>query len=214
MCGRYGLYDIGDSELLEEYLGDSFTPNYNAAPTQSMPVITNSDGKQTVKIMHWGIERTLGQNVEKNLFNTRSEKALERFWGKTVRTHRCLIPANGFYEWQKSKDGKIPYWIHSPKESLLYFAGIYDVDSDGQEHYSIMTTTPNEEMSKLHDRMPVILDDNARDLWLQSEETDDELLSELLRPLPDTSLEMYAVSKDVNYVRNNTGKLIAPLNPV
>jgi len=207
------LYDIGDSELLEKYLGQDFKPNYNAAPTQSMPVISVNDGKVSVKKMVWGIDRKLGPDVEKNLFNTRSEKALGRFWGKTVRTHRCLVPANGFYEWKKSKDGKQPFWIYSPLHKLIYFAGIYDVDNEGNEHYSIMTASPNKEMSQLHDRMPVILDAADQDNWLQAGEDESELLSELLRPLPDGSLTMHEVSKDVNYVRNNKGELIVPLNP-
>ena len=213
MCGRYGLYDISESELLQENKGYDFKPNYNAAPTQSMPVIALYGEKQTVKVMEWGINRKLGPEVERDIFNTRSEKALERFWGKTVRSHRCLIPANGFYEWKKTADGKIPYWIHSPKYSMVYFAGIYDMDTEGNEHYSIITTTPNKEMSELHDRMPVVLEGKARDAWLSVDDTETELLDELLKPLADGSLTMYQVSKDVNYVRNNNGELIAPLNP-
>lgn len=213
MCGRYGLYDISESKLLQESKDYIFKPNYNVAPTQSMPVITGDGDTQTVKVMQWGITRKLGPDTEKSLFNTRSEKALDRFWGKTVKEHRCLVPANGFYEWKKTKDGKTPFWIHSDGHGIIYFAGIYSLDADGHENYSIMTTTPNGEMSQLHDRMPVILEGDARDVWLQADESETELLSELLRPLPDDSLEIYEVSKDVNYVRNNTGELIAPINP-
>lgn len=212
MCGRYGLYDIKESELLQENKGYSFKPNYNVAPTQSMPVVITSGNLPTVKVMQWGISRRIGPDTEKSIFNTRSEKALERFWGKTVKNTRCLIPANGFYEWQKSKDGKTPYWIQSYDHPLMYFAGIYDVDNKGIEHYSIMTTTPNAEMSKLHNRMPVILGSKAQDAWLHVEAQDIEILEELLKPLPDDSLEIYEVSKDVNYVRNNFGELIIPLN--
>lgn len=212
MCGRYGLYDIKESELLQENKGYTFKPNYNVAPTQTMPVIKADNNKSVVDVMQWGITRRIGPDTEKSIFNTRSEKALERFWGKTVKSHRCMIPANGFYEWQKSNDGKIPYWIHLFDHDLLYFAGIFDIDSEGKEHYSIMTTTPNEEMSRLHDRMPVILDEKAREAWLHAGESDTDMLEELLRPLPDDSLEIYEVSKNVNYVRNNSGELIAPLN--
>ena len=96
---------------------------------------------------------------------------------------------------------------------MVYFAGIYDMDTEGNEHYSIITTTPNKEMSELHDRMPVVLEGKARDAWLSVDDTETELLDELLKPLADGSLTMYQVSKDVNYVRNNNGELIAPLNP-
>lgn len=212
MCGRYGLYDVKESELLTENKGYNFQPNYNAAPTQKMPVVIADLNNLGVKVMEWGITRKLGPDIEKNIFNTRSEKALERFWGKTVKSHRCLIPANGFYEWKKSENGKIPYWIQAFDHKLIFFAGIYDIDSEGNEHYSIMTTTPNEEMSSLHDRMPVILDKKAQDAWLYVDEKDADLLEELLRPLPDDSLELYEVSKEVNYVRNNSGDLIKPLN--
>lgn len=212
MCGRYGLYDISQSQILKDSTGYGFSPNYNAAPTQSMPVIAEKDDKPAVEVMLWGIERKLGPDIEKNVFNTRAEKALGRFWGRTVKTHRCLIPANGFYEWQKTSDGKVPYWIFSPKASLIYFAGIYDTDSEGKPHYSIMTTGANEEMKTIHDRMPVILGAEAQHAWLHAGENETGLLEELLRPLPDGTLDMFEVSKAVNMVRNNSGELIKPLN--
>ncbi len=215
MCGRYGLYEFDESDYeppLQGNKGYTFKPNYNVAPTQSMPVITNDSGKQTLAIMQWGISRKLGPDIEKNIFNTRSEKAMERFWGKTVRNNRCLIPANGFYEWQKTDDGKQPYWITMPGKNLLYFAGIFDSDKEGNFHYSIMTTAPNHEMEKLHDRMPVILQGDGRDAWLFAESEETELLTDLLKPLGDSSLHMYAVSKNVNVVKNNDDKLILPMN--
>jgi putative SOS response-associated peptidase YedK len=212
MCGRYGLYDISDSEILKDNLGYEFTPNYNAAPTQSMPIITGDEGSPKVEIMQWGILRKLGPAIEKSIFNTRSEKALDRFWGNTVKTRRCLVPANGFYEWRHGKEGKVPYWIRLADGRLLYFAGIYDTDTDGERHYSIMTTTPNEEMESLHNRMPVILSDEARELWLSETANDPDMLSDLLRPAPDRSLEIFEVSRDVNVVRNNDGHLIEPVN--
>lgn len=212
MCGRYGLYDVNDSEILKENSGYTFKPNYNVAPTQTMPVITSESGSLSVQAMQWGINRRIGPDKEKDIFNTRSEKALDRFWGKTVKNNRCLVPANGFYEWQKTKEGKQPYWISMPGSSLIYFAGIYDTDKDGNLHYSIMTTSPNYEMEKLHDRMPVILRDDGQDAWLFAESEETELLSDLLKPLGDGALFMYPVSKEVNIVKNNNGELIKPMN--
>jgi putative SOS response-associated peptidase YedK len=212
MCGRYGLYDVTESTILKENTGYDFKPNYNAAPTQSMPVITLNNNQKAIAVMQWGITRKLGPQVEKNIFNTRSEKALDRFWGKNVKTHRCLVPANGFYEWRKTTDGKIPFWIHSPTSSLIYFAGIFDEDAEGNRHYSIMTTPPNKEMSEIHDRMPVILQKEAQDGWLLAASDESEFLAELMKPLPDNSLEMYEVSKEVNIVKNNNGQLLLPIN--
>lgn len=212
MCGRYGLYDISESNILLENKGYNFKPNYNAAPTQTMPVITATENDKSVKIMKWGIKRKLGPEIEKDIFNTRSEKALERFWGKTVKNHRCLVPANGFYEWRKAESGKIPFWIHAKDKGIIYFAGIYNLDAEGNEHYSIMTTSPNEEMESIHNRMPVILNEEGQNNWLLTPAEEAEMLAELLRPIPDGSLDMFEVSREVNVVKNNHGKLMAPVN--
>lgn len=206
------MYNYDDDRLLLEELKDSFRPNYNAAPTQTMPVITEEKGSKHVSQMEWGISRKLGRDAERKLFNTRSEKAFDRFWGKTVKEHRCLVPANGFYEWRRTGAGKTPFWIHPKNAALLYFAGIFTETGDGQQQYSIMTTAPNKEMSALHDRMPAVLNKEAREAWLLTGESDTELLSELLRPAPDDSLEIIEVSRDVNYTRNNDGHLMAPVN--
>lgn len=212
MCGRYGLYDISEDDILEENLGYEFKPNYNAAPTQAMPTILNQDGKLSVAKMVWGIPRTLGKDVTKNIFNTRSEKAFERFWGKTTKSNRCLIPANGFYEWKTTSTGKVPYWIHPTHGKLFYFAGIYDLDPDGVPHYSILTTTPNHIMEPIHNRMPVMLAGDSKDLWLNPKETEAAFLEELLKPAPDSALEMYEVSKEVNVARTNNSHLMLPVN--
>jgi putative SOS response-associated peptidase YedK len=212
MCGRYGLYDISENTILKENLGYDFNPNFNAAPTQSMPVLIEQNGNQRVDIMAWGISRKLGPDIEKNIFNTRSDKAFGRFWNKTVLSNRCLVPANGFFEWRRSGGEKIPFWIHEKNSALIYFAGIYSEDIEGNLHYSIMTTTPNQEMAELHDRMPVILDGDKQELWLMEDKNDAEFLDELLRPLPDNSLDMFEVRKEVNVVRNNNNQLILPLN--
>lgn len=213
MCGRYGLYDISEDRVLAESLGSTFKPNYNAAPTQSMPVLIKKDEKKAADVMEWGIKRKVGPDLEKSLFNTRADKAFGGFWGKTVKSHRCLVPGNGFYEWRRSGAQKVPFWIHEKNKGLIYFAGIYSPDAEGNYHYSIMTTGPNKEMASIHDRMPVILDGEKRKLWLDSpKDIDHEFLEELLRPLPDNSLDIFEVSKDVNVVRNNSGKLILPLN--
>lgn len=109
MCGRYTLYDIEEmKDHFDVEVPDNIKPNYNAAPTQTMPVIRLVDGKSKVELMHWGIPRMLGKDFVKEIINTRSDKAFGNFWKKQVRTQRVLIPANGFYEWKKSSEGKTP----------------------------------------------------------------------------------------------------------
>lgn len=207
MCGRYGVFGtVTDEYRLKPNSGYNFKPNYNVAPSQVMPVIITSAGSNQLELMQWGIHRIIGPDLEKDIINTRSDKAFSRFWGKTVRTHRCLIPANGFYEWKTLKQGKVPYWIFLKTNKMFSFAGIYSETENGARQYSIMTTDPNKEMSQIHNRMPVILRKDEEELWLDAKDDDD--ISEFLHPYHDGGLEMHQVSKDVNVPRNNYRDLI------
>ena len=221
MCGRYTLNANADDVAKRFNLANKahdIKPNYNVAPTQTMPVITlGDDGKPHAEHMKWGIPRVLGKDIVKELINTRADKAFGGFWRKTVMNHRCLVPATGFYEWKKSKDGKIPFFIHPRDDELFAFAGIWSVwkDLDGKEinTYSIMTTEPNKEMKSVHDRMPVILHKEDEASWIAPTHDDDRgVIETLLRPYEDNGLEMFEVSRDVNIVRNNYGELLTPIN--
>lgn len=221
MCGRYTLnksaIDVTKRFNLANKMHD-IKPNYNVAPTQTMPVITlDENGKPHAEDMKWGIPRVLGKDLVKELINTRADKAFGGFWRKTVMNHRCLVPATGFYEWKKSKAGKQPFFIHPTDEDLFAFAGIWSVwkDQDGHEvnTYSIMTTEPNKEMKSVHNRMPVILHREDESSWLAPTHDDDRgVIETLLRPYEDNGLEMFEVSRDVNVVRNNYGELLTPIN--
>lgn len=205
------MYDLSDEDYLKENSGYEFKPNYNVAPSQQMPVVIAVGSKRVITPMTWGIHRQVGKDTERNIINTRSDKAFGRFWGKTVRTHRCLVPANGFYEWKTADNEKIPYWIHLNNRSLFNFAGIYSENSSGDFTYSIMTTTPNSEMRDVHNRMPVILTKEHELLWLEADE--DGKIDDLLAPLPAKSLILDRVSKEVNSTKNNylslTNKIVS-----
>ena len=127
MCGRYALYD---TDNLDKRFGvtvlKQIKPNYNVAPTQNMPVIRKVNGERNLELMHWGIPRVIGKDQVKEIINTRSDKAFGRFWKKQVTTQRVLIPASGFYEWKKTKEGKTPYYIQLPSEEVYAFAGIWN----------------------------------------------------------------------------------------
>lgn len=200
MCGRY---ELDKSDIDEFGARVKVKPNYNTAPTQTMPVFIHESKPEFVD-MKWGIHRVIGPGVEKDIINTRADKAFSRFWNKTVRENRCLIPATGFYEWDVKT--KQPYFIHPKDRDLYYFAGIY-AEKDGVCTYSIMTTDPNKEMSVIHNRMPVILHRGEELKWLE----DVDNLEEYLTPLEDGSLEMYEISRDVNNVRNNYPALSRPV---
>ena len=220
MCGRYSLSDAEDipqrfSVKVKPKI--KLVPNYNTAPTQVMPVVTmTEDGKRQIEMMKWGIPRILGKDLVKELINTRADKAFGGFWRKTVCNRRCLIPANGFYEWKGSAGNKTPFFIHPKQVKLFAFAGIWDTwrSEDGHEIkvYSIMTTEPNKEMRSIHNREPVMLHREDEASWIEPSNNDQSTLERLLYPYEDNGLEIYEVSRDVNVVRNNNNRLFLPLN--
>lgn len=214
MCGRYVLWQT-DTELEDLYLAaglDDVSPNYNAAPTHQMPVFSHG----TLQKMRWGLIPSWAKDEKLGykLFNTRSETVFEKpMWKGLIARNRCLVPANGFYEWKKTGSGKIPYYIHLPGEPLFSFAGISETwrhDGKDWHTFSIMTTRPNAEMEPIHDRMPVIIDPSDYDMWLTADSQDD--ISALLHPLADGSLEMHEVSTNVNVVKSSGKELILPVN--
>lgn len=218
MCGRYletEADQIAPRFHVEDWKEAELKPNYNVTPRQTMPVVTlDKDGKRHIELMRWGIPRMI-QDKKIEPFNTRADKAFGRFWKKTVTTQRCLVPATGFYEWNRTADGKTPFLIHPKNEEHFAFAGIWSTwkNEDGQEikTYSIMTTEPNKEMSQLHNREPVMLhrDDEAK--WLETSSDDINSLELLLHPYEDNGLEIYEVSRDVGNVRNNYLELTVPV---
>jgi putative SOS response-associated peptidase YedK len=218
MCGRYTLYTTDELEdRFRVEVSDAIQANYNVAPTQMMPVITLSEsGEPQMEMMKWGIPRRLGKDLTKELINTRADKAFGSFWRKTVNNQRCLVPANGFYEWKGTAGKKIPYFIHPKDEKLFAFAGIWDTwkNDEGKEirTYSIMTTDPNAEMRSIHTREPVMLHREEESSWLRLTGSDENQLERLLYPYEDNGLEIYEVSTDVNVVKNNNGKLFLPIN--
>lgn len=213
MCGRYALYGIDEIEdRFEVDLPNILKPNYNAAPTQNMPVIT----KDGLVVMRWGLIPAWAkdENIGYKMINARAETIYDKpMWKGIVKRNRCLIPANGFYEWQKRADGKQPFYIHLPDDELFAFAGLWETwknDDKTWQTYTIITTSPNKEMEQIHDRMPVILSRDEEQEWLYSD--DKEVQEEILNPLADKSLVMHEVSKDVNVVKTNVEALILPIN--
>lgn len=216
MCGRYVLYQELDeiNHFLNsidsgKYSADGnggYRPNYNVAPTHIMPVaFTNEDGKRILMPMHWGFMGWKPKKGEKPFtpFNTRSESVTEKpMWSKAFIQKRCIIPANGFYEWTGPKGNKTPYFIYPTENKLMGFAGIYSelapVDKEAEMSFSIMLTSPNKVMEDIHNRMPVILHTTEFDDWLNPENADPNYLKEFLKPYPDDGIKAHIVSQDVN----------------
>ena len=150
-----------------------------------------------------------------NLFNAGGETILEKAsFKRPFRSQRCLVPASGFYEWQKRDNEKQPYYIHAKDDAPIAFAGLYDLwRKDDMEvmSYTIITTAPNELMRGLHDRMPVILKREDYERWLEPE-NESEALVDLLKPF-EGELEAYEVDKRVGRVRENDAELLEPSLP-
>ncbi|WP_421773734.1 SOS response-associated peptidase [Gracilimonas sp.] len=229
MCGRYVLFK--QIQSIDEFLNavDSgkyrapgkqgefeFHPNYNVAPTNIMPVAyTNEEGKRILEPMHWGFMGWKPKKGDRPFLpiNTRDDKVRKsRMWTNPFLHKRCIVPANGFYEWTGSKGNKTPHYIYPKSGDFMGFAGIYSElapeDKGAERSYSIITTEPNKVMEDIHDRMPVILHPSEFDDWLNPENDDPNYLKDFLKPYPDDGIEEHIVSKAVGNVRNNEPGLI------
>lgn len=215
MCGRYGLTEPDKVEKRFKVTRKAqldLRPNWNAAPSQTMPIIRLADGERELIEQRWGFNMEF-KGVKKPLFNTRADKAFGNFWKKQTIEHRCLIPANYFFEWQRHGKDKTPYVISLPDMELYAFAGIWRewTGDDGVKFdaFSIITTEPNAEMTPIHNRMPVILHKDEEEAWLSFDTTPDQI-NELMLPSEDGRLSMYVGNDRIGSVRNNDESILAP----
>jgi putative SOS response-associated peptidase YedK len=226
MCGRYAFYEHQElserltNVALDTAFFDQFRPTWNAAPTQTLPVIIEEDGTVSVRGMSWGLIPKWtkpGERPKVAPINARAETIAEKpMFRSLVRNRRCLVPANGFYEWRRTPNGKQPFYIEPTGHQLMLFAGVFDeargVGGDPIHSFSIVTTTANGAMSHLHDRMPVILEDDSLEAWLDRDLTEFEPLEGLLQPVPDSAIAIREVSREVNNTRHNGSHLIEPVD--
>lgn len=214
MCGRYTV-SFNKAAFEERFnVQPPLFESYNLAPTQDAPMLWAAQGQREVLNARWGLIPKWVKtplDFKANLFNARAETILEKAsFKRPMKNQRCLVPASGFYEWKRSGGEKQPYYIHAKDDHPLAFAGLWDHWQQGDQEltsFTILTTTPNELMSGLHNRMPVILEQDAFGDWLDPDIDGSELL-ELLRPLEDGKLEAYPVSKRVGRVSENDAELL------
>jgi putative SOS response-associated peptidase YedK len=223
MCGRYRL--SRRKQIVEEYFDaasgeEDWTPRFNIAPTQSVPVIRQNlkEPVRELSSMRWGLIPTWAKDssVAASLINARSETAATKpAFRDALKSRRCLIPADGFYEWSGAGKAKQPYCFEVNDGELFAFAGIWDrwKDPSGQwvKSCSILTTTPNAVTSAVHDRMPVILDPEGYDLWLDPGMTDVSAASELLKPYDARLMRCYPLSSRINSVAHDDEGCSAPV---
>ncbi|MCU1302697.1 MAG: hypothetical protein JWQ87_2981 [Candidatus Sulfotelmatobacter sp.] len=215
MCGRFR--QSRRSQLIEEYFaamsdGLEWPPRYNIAPTQPVLVIRRKPktSVRELSLAQWGLipHWTKDPSLSSKLINARSETIREKpAFRDAFISRRCLIPADGFYEWERTSNGKQPYCFEMNDGEMFAFAGIWDrwTGNDGRaiETCSILTTTANDTASKVHNRMPVILDRHNYDVWLDPEFANMGELSGLLKPWTDERMRCYPVSSRVNSPKND-----------
>lgn len=218
MCGRFSLGLVyGFSTRFGVPEEPKIVPSFNIAPFQQIPVIVR-ESPNSLRWMRWGLvpHWAKGEEFGLKLINVRSESALEKpMFKPMLRSQRCLIPATGFYEWQKQGVKKRPFNFRLKGEEYFAMAGIYDVwKKEGHELItcSILTTQANEEVSKVHDRMPVILPRSLEDIWLTKGTLSEDVLRKIMSPFPATLMESYPVSDTVNDARVNDPGMVIPLN--
>jgi putative SOS response-associated peptidase YedK len=232
MCGRYVMAkatgDLLNHFEAKEVEGSPSSPSWNVAPTQSVPIVAERLNEDTIDrhllIARWGLVPSWAKDIKigSKLINARSESILEKpSFRKAAVKRRAIVPAEGYYEWQKTEDGKkIPNYLYSEKEPLLGFAGLYEwwadpalpKDDPGRWLLSciVLTTTTQDALGHVHDRSPVIIPADRFADWLNPDLTDKNDIQHLLDSLPEPTLTPRIVSTRVNSVRNNGPELIEP----
>jgi len=211
MCGRYTLRTPVDT-LAERFEIDdtpsSIAASYNVAPTQGVATVLLEDGKRKLEMLQWGLIPSWADDpsIGNKMINARAETVAEKpSFREAFRNHRCLVLADGFYEWQKTANGKQPYYIRMEDDSPFAFAGLWESWKNGSEVRSttIITTAANDVVAPIHNRMPVILHPEDYDLWHDPDFKEKEPLTTLLKPYPAEAMEAYPVSRRVNGPSNN-----------
>lgn len=217
MCGRYTLA-AGPKYIADYFKVDGpmpeFKPSWNITPGGDIPVICQApeDGR-TCSLMHWGLIPHWAKEPDSKykMINAKAETLSQRPAYRDAYKHRrCIIPANGFYEWHTTAQGKQPYYIHRRDDGLLAFAGLWEYWE--KEHIinscTIITTTANSSIQSIHDRMPVIISPENFDTWLDPHNTETNNLSDLLAPCDNKLLEPYRISTAVNNPAHDKPELL------
>ncbi|MBI4789671.1 MAG: SOS response-associated peptidase [Chloroflexi bacterium] len=222
MCGRF-ILEADPDEIRKAFNLDQapspIQPSYNIAPTQSIATVVQRDGQYVLEMMRWGLIPVWAKemSIGAKMINARAETIAEKpSFKRPLKKQRCLIVASGFYEWQKQGASKTPMFIRFKSSEPFGFAGLYDTwkspDGESLTSCTIITTSANELMRSIHERMPVILPKKAHKLWLDPANQDLDELVALLQPYPADKLIAYPVAPLVNSIRNNSAENIRPVS--
>jgi putative SOS response-associated peptidase YedK len=221
MCGRFGLHH--DWQITSRFLFDHFKvefdeaklplPLYNIAPTQPILMLIHDGSRYRVGLSSWGF--SLSTSKSKPVINARSESVFETtLFRQSIRTKRCLILASGFYEWQRSTTPSQAFWFNDHGKPFLLFAGVYqtilNIHNEKKVQSAMLTTSANELMTPIHDRIPVMLNGDQYRHWVHPKTPIDELKF-LFKPNNFTGLTQYQVTTHVNKVTNQDAQCLAPI---
>ncbi len=222
MCGRKtitrDMLSIIEELAIDEWQDpDNYFPSYNVAPSQRSPVLIYKD-KRIVTYMYWGLITNWAKDASRagHMINARSETVLEKpSFRNLMHRHRCIVIADGYYEWKKTETGRMPYYIHHAEGKLLPMAGLWDQwqDPEGNRRltYTVLTTAAQSTLAHIHDRMPVIIPHACIGSWIDWKHHSARETLALLEPKP-VKLSFYPVSTFVNSPKNNSSDCILPLS--
>jgi putative SOS response-associated peptidase YedK len=223
MCSRYSL--TSPPEAVRAYFGYRDTPNFparfNIAPTQPVAVVArDKEGLRRFRLMRWGLLPSFIKDPKKfpTLINTRAEEVLDKpSFRHAMRYRRCLIPADGFYEWTGPKGKRRPFLLRPRQAPLIAFAGLYERWRDGEggeiDTVAILTCPANRPVAELHDRMPVVLAREHFEAWLDVKGTDPQAALALLQPAPDDLFEAIEMHPKINDSKRDEPGIQEPLEP-
>lgn len=223
MAERYSLYEIEnlrDRFHLAAGVPAGVKRSFNISPTQLAPVIVSRDGAATLERMKWGFIPATAKN-DNSVFRyktylAKSEGIFSKpTWQEAIRHTRCLVPANGYYEWQQTPDGKLPFYVCPTDRELFAFAGVYSswTDPDGTEWGTFaIVTTLHERGAKKPLQRPIIVNSHDEQTWLDPTVSDLSTLYGIMRPMSDDLLQIYQVTPDVKNTKRNDETLLKPLS--
>jgi putative SOS response-associated peptidase YedK len=223
MCGRYAITSSPEAIRALFRYGEqpNFPPRHNVAPTQPVPVVRLAEGVRQFALLRWGLipARVKDPRGFSLLINARGESVCDKpAFRNAMKRRRCLVPADGFFEWQAAGSRKQPFFIRKLGGGPLAFAGLWEAwmgpNGEELETVCIVTTRANRTLAPIHDRMPVIVPPEAFDLWIDAGQVDALTATALIAPAPDGLLEACPVSTAVNRTANDSPDLLAPLATV
>lgn len=223
MIERFALYSIDklrDQFGLTRGVPKGVKINYNVQPTQRIPVIVQRGDAREMELMLWGfVPRNAKDTNSVFRYKTHQARSEDVFskptWQGAVRSQRCLIPANGFYEWRQSSDGKHAFYLHPTDQPLFAFAGIYSewTDPQGTDHgiCALITTASDSGSDQIPSRLPVIVQPDEQATWLDPTVDDTQILIRIMRPLEPQELTVTRVSDTIGSTKQSSPELIVPL---